>query len=143
MIDCYIFDIDGTVADISHRLHFIQKTPKDWDAFHNACCDDKPIPHMVRLAQVLNARIVYVTGRPLLSEKDTLYWIWIHIDVAGPLYMRKNGDHRRDDIVKREMLDRIRADGYNPIMAFEDRSRVVKMWREAGIPCAQVAEGDF
>jgi len=45
--------------------------------------------------------------------------------------------------VKREMLDRIRADGYNPIMAFEDRSRVVKMWREAGIPCAQVAEGDF
>lgn len=33
--------------------------------------------------------------------------------------------------------------GYEPIMAFDDRDRVVKMWRDAGIPCAQVAPGDF
>jgi hypothetical protein len=35
------------------------------------------------------------------------------------------------------------ADGYEPIMVFDDRNQVVKMWRERGIVCAQVAEGDF
>lgn len=59
------------------------------------------------------------------------------------LRMRRAGDHRPDDIVKREILDQMRADGWRPVMAFDDRARVVKMWREAGIPCAQVAEGDF
>ncbi len=61
----------------------------------------------------------------------------------GPLYMRKAGDHRDDDKLKIEMLARVRADGFDPIMAFDDRNRVVKAWREAGIPCAQVADGDF
>jgi FMN phosphatase YigB (HAD superfamily) len=31
----YIFDIDGTLADISHRLHFIQQEPKDWRGFYS------------------------------------------------------------------------------------------------------------
>ena len=42
-----------------------------------------------------------------------------------------------------ELLEQMRLDGWDPGMAFDDRSRVVKAWREAGIPCAQVAEGDF
>lgn len=57
--------------------------------------------------------------------------------------MRRAGDHRGDDIIKLELLTQIKADGFDPIMAFEDRSRVVRAWRSAGIPCAQVAEGDF
>jgi hypothetical protein len=28
-----LVDIDGTLADCTHRLHHIQKQPKDWDAF--------------------------------------------------------------------------------------------------------------
>jgi len=57
--------------------------------------------------------------------------------------MRADKDHRNDDILKIEMLDRIRGDGFEPVMVFEDRSRVVRAWRSAGIPCAQVADGDF
>jgi len=33
----YIFDIDGTLADVSHRLHYITGETKDWDAFFAAC----------------------------------------------------------------------------------------------------------
>ena len=51
--------------------------------------------------------------------------------------------HRADDILKIELLDQIRADGFSPIMAFDDRDRVVAAWRAAGVPCAQVAPGDF
>jgi hypothetical protein len=57
--------------------------------------------------------------------------------------MRKEGDHRDDDIIKLELLEQVRADGFEPIMAFDDRNRVVAAWRSAGVPCAQVAPGDF
>jgi hypothetical protein len=57
--------------------------------------------------------------------------------------MRKKGDYRDDSIVKKELLDQIRKDGYNPLLAFDDRDRVVKAWRECGIRCLQVAEGNF
>jgi len=146
MRPCYIFDIDGTLADCSHRLHHIQKQSKDWRAFFAECEGDRPIAHIVQLAVTLydaDQSIIYVSGRSNECEAETMTWL---IETGLPeaaLYMRKEGDHRDDDVVKSELLDRILADGWQPIMAFEDRSRVVKMWRARGIPCAQVAEGDF
>lgn len=68
---------------------------------------------------------------------------WNSDDTSRDVYMRKDGDHRPDNEVKSELLARIRADGHDPIMAFDDRDQVVKMWRAAGIPCAQVADGNF
>lgn len=146
MTKCYLFDIDGTLADVSHRLSHIQKKPKDWDAFFAACVDDPPIHHMCNLAEdLINAGryVVFVSGRSDRVRAETLTWLHKNVGVSRTLYMRKDGDHRLDNIVKRELLDQIRADGYEPIMAFDDRDQVVKMWREAGVPCAQVAEGDF
>lgn len=144
--DCYLFDIDGTLADCSHRLRHIQKEPKDWRAFFAECQGDKPISHIVRLAITLSdadQSIVYVSGRSSECEAETMTWLIETGLPEAPLYMRKEGDHRDDDVVKSELLDRVLADGWKPIMAFDDRSRVVKMWRSRGIPCAQVAEGDF
>lgn len=146
MTRCFVFDIDGTLADCSHRLHHIQKQPKDWDAFFGAVIDDAPISHMVTLAISINKthEIVFVSGRSDQCRSDTLAWLNRHVfGVGGPLYMRKAGDHRDDDIVKIELLAELRADGYEPIMVFDDRKRVVNAWRFAGIPCAQVADGDF
>lgn len=60
-----------------------------------------------------------------------------------PLYMRTAGDKRPDDVVKEELLAKIRADGYEPFLVFDDRQRVVDMWRRNGIQCCQVAPGDF
>jgi phosphoglycolate phosphatase-like HAD superfamily hydrolase len=142
---CYIFDIDGTLADCTHRLHYIQQHPKDWSAFYSACVDDRPIKHMVEVAKYLeNFRpIVLVTGRSEIVRSETLHWL-LEIGVfAARIYMRRDGDHREDSIIKIEMLQQIRDDGYEPIMVFEDRARVVAAWRVAGIPCAQVAEGQF
>lgn len=48
-----VFDLDGTLADITHRLHFIKDGNHDWDGFFAACVDDAPIPEMVALFQVL------------------------------------------------------------------------------------------
>jgi hypothetical protein len=57
--------------------------------------------------------------------------------------MRKLGDRRDDDIVKFELLEQIYEMGYEPVLVFDDRDRVVKMWRAAGLRCFQVAPGDF
>lgn len=157
---CYLFDIDGTLADLTHRLHHIagefdaqgMTKPKNWDAFYDACVDDKPIEHMLKVAFFLglDADIIFVSGRAERCREATMAWLKTNLPTFDwnatserELYMRANGDHRPDDIVKGELLDKIIADGWRPIMAFDDRSRVVKMWRARGIPCAQVAEGEF
>lgn len=144
MTDCYVFDIDGTIADCSHRIHHIEN--KDWRSFFAACGDDAPIAHIIGLAQDLacsGKRIIYVSGRSDECSEETARWLDKHGLPVGRKYMRKAGDHRPDNIVKGELLAQLVADGYRPIMAFDDRNQVVKMWRENGIPCAQVAEGNF
>jgi hypothetical protein len=145
--ECYIFDIDGTLANNSHRTHYLQKTPKDWDAYHDLAYLDKPIEHVALTAHYLSrsSSLVLCSGRHEGQRTLTRNWIskYIGLPEAVPLYMRTEGDHRPDHIIKLELLAQIRADGFNPIMAFDDRNSVVKMWRDAGIPCAQVAEGDF
>lgn len=143
---CYIFDIDGTLADCGHRLHHIQKTPKDWPAFFMACTDDVPIQHVIDLANDLFAsgcKIVYASGRSDMVRKETERWLQRHALPPGPVYMRAADDHRDDDILKAELLAALKADGYVPVMAFDDRNRVVATWRANGVPCAQVADGDF
>lgn len=143
---CYLFDIDGTLADCSHRLHHIQGAAKDWRAFFAACLLDLPIGHMIDLAIKLydaDQAVVLVSGRSNECRDQTEEWLDRHHVPQCPLYMRRAGDRRPDDIVKSEFLDLILADGFQPIMAFDDRSRVVRMWRDRGIPCAQVADGDF
>jgi hypothetical protein len=59
------------------------------------------------------------------------------------LWMRPAGDYRDDSIIKSELLDQILAAGYKPELVFDDRDRVVSMWREREIPCFQVAPGNF
>jgi hypothetical protein len=145
MTPCYIFDIDGTLADNSHRTHHLVRQPKDWDAYHALVAHDTPHNHVCQLAHVLarESAIVLCSGRHDGQRDVTEVWLVANDVPFRGLYMRKEGDHRPDYIIKRELLDQIRADGFEPIMAFDDRNSVVKMWRDAGVPCAQVAEGDF
>lgn len=146
MTACYLFDIDGTLADCQHRIGHITGDKKDWRAFFAACDGDYPIQHIVDLCKTLSDsghEIVYVSGRSDECRELTLAWLARHYLPCAMLYMRKAGDHRPDDIVKGDLLDAVIADGFTPVMAFDDRTRVVAMWRERGFPCAQVAPGDF
>jgi len=150
---CVIFDIDGTLADASHRVQHIKKQPKDWDAFFADMDKDKPIPHIVELLRLVRSSNfgtpVFVSGRPERYRGVTGKWLREH-NIHNPeyhgllrLFMRADGDRRDDDLVKYDILERLKYDGYTPIMCFDDRDRVVKMWRNNNVPCLQVAEGNF
>jgi hypothetical protein len=60
--DCYAFDIDGTLADVSHRLHHIARKPKRLDVFFAASADDKAIRHICDLARHLSKVAPVVLG---------------------------------------------------------------------------------
>ena len=142
-----IFDIDGTLADCTHRLPFIQQPPKDWDAFFGAMAGDALIQPVAEIldafVQQFKHTIVLCSGRPENYREPTEKWLLACGIKWSRLYMRPAGDHRDDHIIKRELLDQIRADGWNPFLAIDDRQRVVDMWRNNGLVCLQCAPGDF
>ena len=141
-----IFDIDGTLADCSHRRHFVASKPKNWKAFNAGMEKDTLIKPVAKILDALiesHNAIIISTGREEIYKDNTIRWLGDNNIFYHALYMRKAGDYRTDDIVKGEMLDQMIADGYNPVVAFDDRDRVVKLWRSRGLICAQVAEGSF
>jgi len=145
-MNCYIVDIDGTIANTEHRIHYITNGHKDWDGWHSNAHKDEPIEEIVSIldmAAAADIKIVLCTARDEKCRQDTLDWLHSNDIPYDALYMRKKGDRRDDDIIKFELLKDILADGYHPILVLEDRDRVVKMWRRAGLRCLQVSEGDF
>jgi hypothetical protein len=143
-----VFDIDGTLANIEHRLDYVRSKPKNWKAF------DAGIPNDVlnqRVALVFWALqeqdfhdIVLASGRNERSRQATEQWLTANaLGGYQKLYMRKADDFRSDDIVKQEILEEIIADyGRKPDMVFDDRPRVVKMWRDNGIFVFNVYQGE-
>ena len=139
-----IFDIDGTLADVSERLHHIKKKPKDWDAFFRGIPQDKAIRSMVRLCNILYAsgiKILLCTGRRKKDRAETVKWLKQQGVNYHELILRPDGDRRSDVIVKREMLAGL--DKSKILFVVEDRSGVVEMWRSEGLVCLQCAPGEF
>jgi FMN phosphatase YigB (HAD superfamily) len=145
MIKAVIFDIDGTLADCQHRRHFVEKAPKDWEAFYAGMIHDKPKPNVVALTRMLSAfmPILLVTGRPEKWLQHTIAWLEEHGVLYEALFMRKDGDFRSDVDLKAEIYCESIAPCWNISLVVDDRTSVVKMWRELGLECWQVAEGDF
>jgi len=141
-----IVDIDGTIADNTHRQHLLSQEPRAWDEYHDLCHLDTPITAIHELIWGLFFQghdPVYVTGRMERSRLKTELWLTKHGFPRGPLYMRPENDHRDDVVIKTELAAKAGLSPSNVLLALDDRDRVVKMWREAGYRCLQVAEGDF
>ena len=142
--DIVVFDIDGTLADVSERLHHVRKSRKGWNAFFQGMAQDKAIHAMVRLCNLLReggVHIILCSGRSEEHRKETVAWLkrqGVRYDV---LRLRPDGDRRSDTIVKRELLADV--DRSRVLFIVEDRDRVVRMWREQGYVCLQCAPGDF
>jgi FMN phosphatase YigB (HAD superfamily) len=139
-----IFDIDGTLADVSERIHHLQKNPKNWKAFFRGMAQDRAIRSMVRLCNILHQtgiRIVLCSGRSEEHRTETVQWLKKQNVKYHELRLRPDGDRRSDVMVKREMLSGI--DKGKVLFVVEDRNRVVQMWREEGLVCLQCAPGEF
>jgi hypothetical protein len=139
-----IFDIDGTLADVSERIHHVRKKPKNWNAFFQGMAQDKAIHSMVRLCNILYAsgiQIILCSGRSEEHRTQTMEWLAKQGVNYHDLLLRKDNDRRSDTDVKRELL--VTLDKSKILFVVEDRSRVVEMWRSEGLVCLQCAPGEF
>lgn len=128
-----VVDIDGVLADVRHRLHHLQQSPKDWDAFFAAAPDDAPLAEGLRVVREL-ARVcdlVYLSGRPARCRADTVAWFERHGLPPGDLVLRPPGDFRPARLVKVEILDRLSQER-KVIVLIDDDPQVCEAARRAG-----------
>lgn len=134
-LQAVIFDIDGTLANINHRLHFIKTENKDWDNFFAHMDKDTPIESMIKLCNLMyqqEHKVLVVTGRPDNYRELTQSWLKQQGVDYHELYMRKAGDRRPDWIVKQEILQNL---PYDIWYAVDDKPQVVDMYRKQGLAC--------
>lgn len=143
-----VFDIDGTLANCTHRQHHVQQKPKRWDLFNAGMASDTPHADIVWLFKTLQAQedtvMLIASGRGEEHRSITEAWLTEHEIFFRKFFMRPAKDSRRDSIIKTEILNQIRAEFGEPFMVFDDRNQVVdEAWRANGVRCLQVAPGSF
>lgn len=79
----------------------------------------------------------------IVCDTMTEKWLLDNNVMYHKLHMRKTGDGRKDSIIKEEIFWEHIEPKYNVIGVFEDRSRVVDMWRSLGLKTFQVEYGNF
>ncbi|MDK4727445.1 AAA family ATPase [Rhizobium phaseoli] len=134
-----IFDLDGTLADISHRVHFVRGGQRDWDSFFKECVHDKGVGHVIDTfhAHVKAGHKVRIwSARSDVVRAETENWLSdMGIDPCCLQHMRAAGDSTPDATLKRYWLNQ---EAERPDLVYDDRQRVVDMWRAEGVPCFQV-----
>lgn len=144
-----IVDIDGTLADLTHRLHFLEK--RDYDGFYGALGEDAPKRSVIDMVNLLywsdpkygkENSILLCSGRPSNYKAETISWLKKHKVFYSELYMRAAGDYRKDHIIKAELYEQMKAGGFDPKLVIDDRPSVIAMWREKGLDVLQVVGWD-
>ena len=145
-----IFDLDGTLALIDKRRVLAAKPNGkiNWKTFfapENISLDEPNLPVIASFKAMKAAgfRVGIFSGRDSISRQQTEDWLAQHGIQPDFLFMRMQGSFTPDGVLKKEWLDQEMAAGHEIMCVFDDRDKVVKMWRENGISCFQVAPGNF
>ncbi len=142
-LQAIIVDIDGTLANISHRRHLAEN--KDWGMFFKNMNTDTVNPWCNQIIKRFKKdhHILLVTGRGEEYEVATKLWLRKWGVSYDQIFFRPKKDNRNDSIIKKEIYDNEIKDLYDVTFAIDDRQRIVDMWRSIGITCLQCAKGDF
>lgn len=131
-------DIDGTIALRRGRSPYDQSKVLE-DAFD-------PRMNFLLLSLSEKFQIIFLSGRQDTKQcrEDTEKWLKDNLGLSEvTLIMRSEGDFRPDDVVKKELYQKYIKDRYNVVCVFDDRDKVVRMWRNLGLLCCQVYYGNF
>ena len=125
---CIICDIDGTLAQGLHRSPYDYSKVKDDIVNSNL----RTILHQFVYAGD-KYHIFIFSGRDDNCKKETLNWLLYNKIPYNGLVMRSTGDKRSDVIVKKEMYEEYIKGKYNVLTVFDDRPKVIRMWKEEGL----------
>ena len=148
-----IFDLDGTLALIDDRRAIAQKPngKMDWDTFFDPDNIQLDLPnhsviHMARMLKAAGHMIVIFSGRSKATKEATKDWLNKFDVPFDVIKMRPTGNGFQfmpDDQLKQKWLDDLFPNKEDILCVFDDRDKVVQMWRDNGISCMQVAPGNF
>lgn len=130
-----ICDVDGTLAKMSGR------SPFDWVRVGEDSVNEQVASILQRFS--MTHKIIIVSGRDGSCEEETINWLNDKKIVYTDLFMRPAGNNEKDSIIKKRIYDEHIKGAYNVSFVLDDRDQVVRMWREQGLQCFQVAEGNF
>ena len=145
-----IFDLDGTIADITARRHLATKDDgrMNWTIFQDPKNIDLDVPNqkVVDMLDMIDNTDKYqiwiLSGRSDVTKDVTINWLSNHGINYDHLIMRDQDNlYMPDNDLKQSWLNDIGVD--NVAMVFDDRNQVVDMWRANGLTTFQVADGDF
>ncbi|MCY3586894.1 MAG: hypothetical protein OXG76_14490 [Acidimicrobiaceae bacterium] len=141
--DCVIVDIDGVLADASHRQHHLDGPWRDWDSFFADVGDDDVLDEVFELLVLLNPELVVValTSRPTWVSGATLDWLVKHKVRWDLLIMRPMGDFQPSPLFKGEQTQALLECGYTPRLAIDDDMRNVRMYRDLDLPTLYIDSG--
>jgi hypothetical protein len=128
-----VFDVDGVVADVRHRLHHLEGR-RSWHGFFAEAAADTLLAEGAALVATLAAQheIAWLTGRPEWLREVTARWLAQHGLPAGELYLRPNGDYRPAPRYKLDVLRRLAPRGIAAVV--DDDDEVVQAALAAGFP---------
>lgn len=136
--DAIICDLDGTLAILNGRHPYDAST----------CYDDlvcNPIRNILDEFSDISFKhqLIFVSGREDKYIEQTYKWIIYkaNLQYDFSLFMRKTGDNRDDTIVKREIYENEIKGKYNVSFVFDDRPKVVRMWKNLGLFVFNVGDG--
>lgn len=136
--ECILCDIDGTLAKIVDRSPYA-----NGDEYHK----DVPRESTRFLLQIIyhttDLKTILLSARDEKFRPETEAWLETHGIDFDELIMRKEGDVRNDALIKEELLEEKILPRFNVLLVFDDRDRVVQMWRDKGLDCFQVDYGSF
>ena len=145
-----ICDIDGTLALKHDGRTWYDASTSDLDN------PNKPVLALLRfvqeanwhgLNQEQNCQIIFLSGRQEKDREPTEKFLEKHRLNRYPLFMRTTDDFRNDTIIKKELYEENIKGNYEILFVLDDRNSekcpVVDMWRELGLACFQVADGNF
>lgn len=121
-----LVDVDGTLAKMGDRGAF------EWSKV--GVDTVRPIVRQMISAFDDTHILIVLSGRDEICRKETMKWLHDNKIAPDYLYMRKEGDMRKDTIIKEEIFWEHIANAYNVEAVFDDRPVVVRMWHELKIP---------
>ena len=139
-------DIDGTLADVDHRLHFVRtEGRKNWKSFFDEMKNDGVNKWCVDIMKRFRKDhlIVLCSGRPDNYREMTEAWLKKHEIPYDFLFMRQRNDSRNDSIVKENILDFELLPRFRINFVVDDRPSVCRTWRGRGLTVLQCNDKEF
>lgn len=131
-----VIDLDGVLADVRHRLHHLESSPKNWAGFFAGIPDDPVLPEGRAVVERLagDHELVYLTGRPEATRSDTEAWLDRHDLPRARLIMRRARDRRPARVTKPALLRDLVADGRRVAVVVDDDPQVCDALERDGWP---------